>query len=47
MSQPQINIVVPLYNEEAVFEKLIQWLQTLMDQVDLSIEVIMVDDDFD
>ncbi|MEL6634568.1 MAG: glycosyltransferase family 2 protein [Bacteroidota bacterium] len=44
MSQPQINIVVPLYNEEAVFEKLIQRLQKLMDSMSQSIEVILIDD---
>ncbi|MEL6134650.1 MAG: glycosyltransferase family 2 protein, partial [Bacteroidota bacterium] len=44
MSQPQINIVVPLYNEEAVFEKLIQRLQKLMDSLSQSVEVILIDD---
>ena len=45
MNEPvQINIVVPLYNEEAVFEELQQRLAKLMDNSDLAISVIMIDD---
>ncbi len=44
MNQPQINIVVPLYNEELVFDELVNRLQKLMDNTRLSIEVILVDD---
>lgn len=46
MSQhgPQVNIVVPLYNEEQVFDKLKVRLQDLMDASKLSISVILVDD---
>jgi glycosyltransferase involved in cell wall biosynthesis len=40
----QINIVVPLYNEEKVFVHLCSRLIRLMDESDLSISVIMVDD---
>jgi len=43
-NQPQINIVVPLYNEEQVFDELVQRLQNLMDSSSLDIEVIFVDD---
>lgn len=44
MSQPQINIVAPLYNEELVFDKLVNRLQKLIDSSPFSIEVIFVDD---
>jgi polyisoprenyl-phosphate glycosyltransferase len=44
MDQPQINIVVPLYNEELVFDELVNRLQKLIDCSSLSIEVIFVDD---
>jgi polyisoprenyl-phosphate glycosyltransferase len=44
MSSPILNIVVPLYNEELVFNKLIDRLTTLLDNSHESIEVIMVDD---
>lgn len=44
MNQPQINIVVPLYNEEQVFDELIIRLQKLLENCSLSIEVILVDD---
>lgn len=40
----QINIIVPLYNEEAGFQELISRLLKLMDDVDLTIGVILVDD---
>lgn len=40
----QINIVVPLYNEEAGFKELISRVLKLMDDVNLSIGVILVDD---
>lgn len=41
---PQINIVVPLYNEEESFPYLTQRLEALIASSKLSIEVIMVDD---
>jgi polyisoprenyl-phosphate glycosyltransferase len=44
MSSPILNIVVPLYNEELVFNKLVNRLTTLLDNSQKSIEVIMVDD---
>ncbi|HNW74367.1 MAG TPA: glycosyltransferase family 2 protein [Bacteroidales bacterium] len=44
MNKPQINIIVPLFNEEKVFDELAGRLQRLMDRIPYSIEVIMVDD---
>tara|TARA_R110000796_G_scaffold74374_1_gene167209 strand:+ start:171658 stop:172623 length:966 start_codon:yes stop_codon:yes gene_type:complete len=44
MLTPAINIVIPLYNEEDVFETLISRLVNLMDSFEKSIEVILVDD---
>lgn len=44
MSTPDINIVIPLYNEEEVFDKLIERLVKLMASFPKSIEVILVDD---
>lgn len=44
MKQPQINIVAPLYNEEQIFDELVNRLQKLIDNSSLSIEVILVDD---
>jgi dolichol-phosphate mannosyltransferase len=39
-----ISIVVPLYNEEAVFEKLIQRLKGVLDSTKFSCEVVLVND---
>ncbi len=44
MSSCQINIVVPLYNEEEVFHGLIERLNKLIQSSKLTIEVILVDD---
>lgn len=41
---PQVNLVVPLYNEESVFAQLITRLCEVMDASDLRIEVILVND---
>jgi polyisoprenyl-phosphate glycosyltransferase len=41
---PQLNIVVPLYNEEKVFDKLINRLNDVIKNCDQSVEVILVDD---
>jgi len=43
-NQPQINILIPLYNEEDIFNDLYLRLVKLMDNSELSISVIMVDD---
>ncbi len=39
-----ISIIVPLYNEEAVFEQLIQRLTDVIDNTSFACEVILVDD---
>ena len=44
MTRPQVNIIVPLFNEEEVFGELIKRLERLIDSSKLSIEVILVDD---
>lgn len=44
MTRPQVNIIVPLFNEEEVFGELIKRLERLIDSTELSIEVILVDD---
>jgi polyisoprenyl-phosphate glycosyltransferase len=44
MELPEVNIVVPLYNEEAVFHNLSERLIKLLDSTPISVEVIMVDD---
>jgi polyisoprenyl-phosphate glycosyltransferase len=43
-SFPQVNILVPLFNEESGFPELAARLSALAERSDLSIEVIMVDD---
>jgi polyisoprenyl-phosphate glycosyltransferase len=43
-SSPQINIVIPLYNESLVFQSLIDRIKLLMANNKLSIEVILIDD---
>jgi glycosyltransferase involved in cell wall biosynthesis len=44
MSAPAISIVVPLYNESLVFNRLIDRLNKLMDQSALALEVVLIDD---
>ncbi len=44
MSNPQINIVVPLFNEEEIFGDLMQRLTSVVDASKLSVSIIMVDD---
>jgi dolichol-phosphate mannosyltransferase len=41
---PQINIIVPLFNESAVFEELIGRLKRLIADNNLRIEIILIDD---
>ena len=41
---PQTNMLLPLYNEEEVFERLIGRLSKVLDDSKLRIKVIMVDD---
>lgn len=42
--RPEINIIVPLFNEEVIFDTLIERLTKLMYNIEQSIEVILVDD---
>ncbi|MBP6397943.1 MAG: glycosyltransferase family 2 protein [Saprospiraceae bacterium] len=42
--QSKINFVIPLFNEEAVFEQLIQRLINVLESSKLSIQIILVDD---
>ncbi len=44
LSQPQISIVAPLYNETESFPRLIDRLNALMETSPLSIEVVLIDD---
>ena len=44
MSKPQVSILVPLYNEEETFQKLISRLNKVIEEAKVSIEVILVDD---
>ena len=44
MSRPEISIVVPLFNEQEVFGKLVQRLQSVLNSFGHAAEVIMVDD---
>ena len=44
MSNPQINFLIPLYNEEEVFQSLVDRLKNIMDASPLTIEAILVDD---
>jgi glycosyltransferase involved in cell wall biosynthesis len=43
-SKPQISIVIPLYNEEAGFALLIDRLNQLIKNSELTIEVVLVND---
>ncbi|RCR67419.1 glycosyltransferase family 2 protein [Larkinella punicea] len=44
MSDPQISIVAPLYNERESFPHLVTRLNALMDRSPLAIEVVLIDD---
>ena len=44
MEQPTLNFVIPLYNEEAVFHKLVNRINGIMDVSPVTIQVILVDD---
>ncbi len=43
-NQPQVNFIIPLYNEESVFNELVSRLVKVIEASNLSITVIMVDD---
>lgn len=44
MEQPTLNFVIPLFNEEAVFHKLVNRINGIMDVSPVTIQVILVDD---
>ena len=44
MNQIDISIIVPLYNEQEVFEQLIQRLTSVINQTDFTCEVILIND---
>lgn len=44
INNPQISIVVPLFNEEESIPELMKWIDTVMTANSFSYEVIMVDD---
>jgi glycosyltransferase involved in cell wall biosynthesis len=44
MKQIDISIIVPLYNEEAVFDKLINRLTNVIDKTPFSCEIILIND---
>lgn len=43
-SNPQINIVIPLYNEEEIYPTLIKRLNNVISSSEYTIEVILIDD---
>lgn len=44
MQTPQLSIVVPLYNEEESLPELVDWIDRVIKEAELSYEVILVDD---
>jgi dolichol-phosphate mannosyltransferase len=42
--QPQISIIVPLFNEAEIFENLIERLIKVLNSISLNVEVVLVDD---
>ncbi|CAN5424582.1 glycosyltransferase family 2 protein [soil metagenome] len=44
MNLPEVSIVVPLYNEESVFELLLERIEKVVQSSDFKIEVVLVDD---
>lgn len=42
--KPQISLVIPLYNEESVFDSLVTRLAEVIDNSDLTCEVVLVND---
>lgn len=44
MSQPEVSVIVPLFNEEKVFSILIERLNTLSISLPFSVEFVLVDD---
>lgn len=44
LERPEVNIVVPLYNEEEVFHTLVRRLQAVMDSCDYPVTALLIDD---
>lgn len=44
MANPQISIVVPLFNEEESLPELVKWIDSVMQKNAFSYEIVMVDD---
>jgi glycosyltransferase involved in cell wall biosynthesis len=44
MTGSDVAFVIPLYNESAVYSKLIERLNAIMDRADVSIKVLLIDD---
>lgn len=44
MSIPEVNIIIPLYNEEKVFNALIERIKSVLENTPLNCSVILVDD---
>ncbi len=42
--EPNISVIVPLYNEEESLEELISWIKRVMDEHNFTYEVIFIDD---
>lgn len=42
--EPQVSIVIPLYNEEEIFPLLVKRLNAVMENLNLRVEVVMVND---
>ncbi|WMX14150.1 glycosyltransferase family 2 protein [Aureispira sp. CCB-E] len=43
-NKPQVNLLIPLYNEEEVYDKLIERLTNVIEKTTLDVSVILVDD---
>jgi dolichol-phosphate mannosyltransferase len=44
MANPEVSIIVPLYNEERVFNYLISRLDKLVESLDFPVEIVLIDD---
>ena len=44
--EPKISFVIPLFNEEEVFQKLVGRMNQLMSTIDETCEVVLIDEKF-
>lgn len=44
LMEPKISLVIPLFNEEAIIDQLVERLNALMDAAEMEIEVVLVND---